>query len=475
MSKIGAMLDVGKRSLMNSQTALQTVSHNIANKSTEGYSRQRVDLETSQPLGMGKLRIGMGARAAQVSRTNNPFLEKQLEAETGRLGFAKSHADGMGRIEQIFNEQINKGLNRFVSDLFNAFRDLANNPESAATRALVKETASFVTQDLGRIHKTLLTVQAELDQTITAEIEELNVMSTEVAQLNQQIQTVELQGSTANDERDKRDLLIKKMGEKINIKAVEGKEGSVTITAGDSAILVSGYSASQLRASASQGTASKREGCVDIYLSTPAGTDSPVVTKQMTGGAIGGALKVRDQVAEGLLSDLDEMAYTLATNVNAIHQQGFTARGEPAGRFFDGVSSKRDAAASLKVSSEIMRSVDNIAAGALPGASGDNRIANDIAALQNAQIVNNDSTTLDGYYQGMVGRLAVTTKKANSVAEHQQSIVDQLKNIRESVSGVSLDEEAMKMIEHQKHFEASARLIKVADDMLTTVIGLVGR
>jgi flagellar hook-associated protein 1 FlgK len=69
----------------------------------------------------------------------------------------------------------------------------------------------------------------------------------------------------------------------------------------------------------------------------------------------------------------------------------------------------------------------------------------------------------------------VTTKKANSVAEHQQSIVDQLKNIRESVSGVSLDEEAMKMIEHQKHFEASARLIKVADDMLTTVIGLVGR
>lgn len=475
MSKIGAMLDVGKRSLMNSQTALQTVSHNIANKSTEGYSRQRVDLETSQPLGTGKLRIGMGARAAAVSRVNNPFLEKQIETETARLGFAKSHADGMGRVEQVFNEQINKGLNRFVSDLFNAFRDLSNNPESSATRALVKETAAFVTQDLERISSNLLNIQKELDHTISAEVEEINVMTAEIAQLNEQVQTVELQGSVANDERDRRDLLIKKLGEKINIKAVEGKEGAVNITAGNNAILVSGYSASPLNTGASGGRAGKREGGVDIYLATPPGTDSPVVTGQMTGGTVGGALKVRDQVVEELLGDLDEMAYTLAKNVNEIHRQGYTARGEMAGDFFTGAYDKRGAASTLKVSKDIMQSVDNIAAGELPGASGDNRIANAIAALQNETIMKDGSATMDGYYQGMMGRLAVTTKKANNVAEHQQSILEQLKNIRESVSGVSLDEEAMKMIEHQKHFEASARLIKVADDMLTTVIGLVGR
>ena len=81
MSKISAMLDVGKRSLMNSQTALQTVGHNIANKSTEGYSRQRVEVQSNVPLGVGGLQVGMGARAANVTRVNNPYMEKEIQKE----------------------------------------------------------------------------------------------------------------------------------------------------------------------------------------------------------------------------------------------------------------------------------------------------------------------------------------------------------------------------------------------------------
>ena len=108
MSKISSMMDVGKRSLSNSQTALQTVSHNIANKSTEGYSRQRVDIVTNDPVSSGRLRIGMGARATQVSRVNNPWLEKQIQRESTNLGMTESKADSLARVEQVYNEQNNK-------------------------------------------------------------------------------------------------------------------------------------------------------------------------------------------------------------------------------------------------------------------------------------------------------------------------------------------------------------------------------
>ena len=97
------MMDVGKRSLMNSQTALQTVSHNVANKNTEGYSRQRVEMQTTEPTGLGKLRIGNGARATSITRVNNQFIEKQVETEGNILGMKDSKAQMMARVEQVFN------------------------------------------------------------------------------------------------------------------------------------------------------------------------------------------------------------------------------------------------------------------------------------------------------------------------------------------------------------------------------------
>ncbi|MFN8945600.1 MAG: FlgK family flagellar hook-associated protein, partial [Pseudobdellovibrionaceae bacterium] len=150
MSKISAMMDVGKRSLSNSQSALQTVAHNIANKSTEGYSRQRVELMTNQPITSGNLQIGMGARAGVMTRTNNPWLEKQIQRENTSLGFMDTQAEALGRVEQVYNEQVNKGLNQYMTDFFNGFRELANNPESLSSRTVVRESAVSLSNDFKR-------------------------------------------------------------------------------------------------------------------------------------------------------------------------------------------------------------------------------------------------------------------------------------------------------------------------------------
>lgn len=466
MSKISAMMDTGKRSLMNSQTALQTVGHNIANKSTEGFSRQRVELQSNVPITEGNLQIGMGARAGVVTRVNNPWLEKQIQREGMNMGFQDSRSDALQRVEQVYNEQTNKGLNQYMTDFFNSFRELSNSPESLASRTLVREAADSMTKDFARVTGQLTAVQEDLDGQIITTVEEINQITKEIASLNEKVQMVEVQGSPANDERDRRDLLLKKLGEKIDISWAEGKDGLVTVTAGRTAILVSGVGSSDLQTS----SANDRNRA-EIYF-MGAGKTPAKITEQITGGRIGGVLDVRDKVIEDLKGHADQLAYTVATEVNKAHIEGFDRSGRPGVLFFEMPTGKQGAAGAMAVNKTVATDVSRIAVGAQPGAVGDNTIANVISSLQYQQVMNDGTATMDDYYNNQVGQIGALVQRAIKSQESQKNVMSQLGNIRESISGVSLDEETTKMIEYQKTYDASARLIRVADEMFDTVLNL---
>jgi flagellar hook-associated protein 1 FlgK len=472
VSKIHGMMDVGKRSMMNSQTALQTTGHNIANKSTEGYSRQRVELQTAEPTGLGNQRVGTGSKTAAVTRTNNPYLEKQIGKEQSNLGYYNGKGDAMNRVEQVFNEQANKGLNAYVTDFFNSYRELSNNPESLATRTQVKETAHALTQDFKRVNTQLTEIRKDIDQQVGTHIDEVNQMTGEIAQLNSKIEMVQNQGGPANDERDRRDLLIKKLGEKINIRWAEGSNGDVTITAGNSAVLVAGDDAKHLSVRATPATDTKGEGNVDIFYQSAKDGQITNVTSQMSGGAIGGLLEVRDKNIGGLLENADKMAYSIANDVNAIHSRGFDAYNRTGHDFFEVPLDMKGYSASMNLTEHVSRDPLKIAAAGGMNSPGDNRVANAIGQLQYENTMPNEKSTLDEFYNSMVGEVGIQSRKIQSSQESQKGIVDQLKNIRESVSGVSLDEETTKLIEYQKAFDASARLIKTADEMFDTVLNL---
>lgn len=466
MSKISAMMDVGKRSLSNSGTALQVVGHNIANKSTEGYSRQRVDLQTAEPITEGRIQIGMGARAGQVSRTNNPWLEKQIQKEGTNLGYQESRADALGRVENVYNEQVNKGLNQYMTDFFNSFRELSNNPESLASRTNVREAATALTNDFKRVIGQLRDVQQDVDGQIRTNVEEINQFAREIASLNEKIQLVENQGAHANDERDRRDVLLKKLGDKIDISWAEGSNGMVNITAGRTAVLVSGGSANELKAGASDTT-----DRLEVYFQNNDNGSLHHMTEQITGGRLGGIIDVRDNVIEGLIDGVDKMAYTLAKEVNEAHIQGFDRYGKQGVLFFDMPAEQAGAAETMALNMTIFNDVGRIAAGAHQGAPGDNTVANIVSTLQYQKVMDGGAT-LDDFYNTQVGQIGTVAQRAVKTAESQKNIVGQLNNIRESVSGVSLDEETTKMIEFQRAYDASARLIRTADEMLETVLNI---
>jgi len=466
------MLDIGKRSLMNSQNALQTVSHNIASKDLEGFSRQRAEFETAPVIAEGGLRFGMGSRTKRITRTNDEFLEKQIQRETTKLGTSKGQADNLQRVENVFNEQMRKGLNQFVTDFFNAFRELANSPDSQATRDLVKQTALAVVQDFKRVNDQVKGIQHDIDRQVLAEVQMVNSMLKEISTLNGSVASAEFAGTPANDERDRRDQVLKELGNKLNIRYSEGDSGAVSVTAGNSAVLVSGGSYATLDAVPTEERGAKRNGNFDImfkYENSPAYN----ITNQITGGTIGGAIHVRDHIANKVLDKMDALAHNMATNVNNAHSRGFDKYGNTGVNFFDlADGAVRNTTEKLRLSDTIDQDVWKIGAAAAPEAPGDNRVANLISSLQHEKWLGEGTATYNDYYNGIVSELAVETKHVNSNYEHQTNIVEQLKNIRENISGVNLDEEAIRMIEYQKAFDASAKMIKTADEMLETILSL---
>lgn len=476
MSKISSMMNMGKQSMMNSQTALQTVSHNIANKSTEGYSRQRVDMKANDPVGFGRLRMGTGAKTDGVSRVNNAFMEKQIEKEGSVFGQKEGKAETLMRVEQVFNEQLNKGVNKTMGDFFNAFRELSNNPESLAIRNLVKEAAQNLTADFKKANNMLKKIQDEADYQVNVQVAEINSNIKEIANLNTRIRSAEVNGlAEANDERDRRDVLIKELSGKMNIRYGESKDGQFSITGGNNAILVSGSSFRELTTSATgerdDGTIKKREGNADIYYrSTDNGTPNNI-TRQITGGKLGGILEVRDSFINELLGQMDNLASNFAKEVNSAHSQGFDRYSQQGNAFFEPILDVKGASEKISVSEAINLDAGKIAAAGQANSPGDNRIANVISSLQYQSVMGGEST-FDDYYNNIVGTVGVSANRANHELTTQKDSLDQLKNIRESISGVSLDEETAKMIEYQKMFEASARMIRTSDEMLETVLNL---
>lgn len=468
MAKIHGLMDVGKRGMMASQSALQTTSHNIANKTTEGFSRQRVDLKTNPPVGDGRFRIGTGSDIGAISRINNPWIEKQIEREGAQFAYLQGQSDSLQRVETVFNEQAVKGLNNSMSEFFNSFRELSNAPESPVARAMVRDKAGSMIHSFQTMDRQIDSIKSDLNQTISSGVQEVNGIVKEISQLNQKIQEIEVSKDTiANDERDRRDLLVKKLSERVNITYGEDpKNGMINITAGNTAILVAGTSSSELSLSTTPNNQTQV-----MYELSKGGTRVDI-SEQFKKGSLGGAFEFRDGLVNDLKSQMHDLAYTIADEVNKAHAEGYDRNNIQGVNFFnlpeDG-SFKLD---DLSINKAIMDDPSRIAAAARPNAAGDNTVANLIQGLQFKRIMADGQSTFDDFYNSKVGQIGVATQNAVHSLEVQQNVMDQLHSTRESISGVNLDEEATKMIEYQKTFEASARVIRMADEMFDTVLSL---
>ncbi len=471
---VSNVLQTGKSGMITAKAGIATSGHNIANANTEGYTRQRVLSEadvSKQMAGQGGPYIGQGSKLSRIERINDEYIDKQLRQGSRDLSYHEEKQVFLNQVEDVFNEMGGDGLNRIVAKFFNDFRKLGMDPTSEAVRQSVRESSQGMVNDFRRIRKEVEDVRSHIDNRIDGNMRELNTYAKELADLNVHIHTAETQNNDANDLRDRRDLIAKKINAFVDISTSRDNEGNLNVDIRGVGPLVTGnqvqdYSTMRAPAQPEQGSPTNSVQIVRSRFS------DQNISHNFQSGKIGALMEMRDQNISMVLDRLDQMAYSVSNAVNEIHQKGFTADGRTGLNYFHPVDGVDGAAANLALSADIHGSVNNIAAGLQPDAPGDNRNALAIANLQNIHMMNGGHTTVDDFYNSIISDVGVASSRNKEAVGQQQTIMTQLNKVRDQVSGVSIDEETTNLMQFQHAFDASAKVIKVADEMMDTVLKL---
>lgn len=463
-------LETGKRAMQTHQLNMSTIAQNIANVDTPGYSRQRAEKTSTDPLRTALGMLGSGVTITLVRQVRDLFLGDQFRQENKSLGRWEFREKILSQVETMFNEPGSESLRSHMDAFFNAFSQLANGPESITNRNDVLSKAKTLVTDFHQLDSQLKALSNSIDRDLAIRIQEINQKGVEIAALNQQIVRTEIDGTIANDLRDKRDLLIDEMSKVVDINTLEEKTGAVRVMIGSMAI-VDGKEHYEIEA-----VARTVRGALKNELVFK-GTNQ--VIKNLN-GELRGLVEMRDTTIPALISKLDDLASTFAREVNAIHVAGFGLRTgsqvtAPTGNNFFRTSSL--SAGTLEIDLSVLDDVNLIAA-SQSGEPGDASNALLLSQLRDVKILSGGGQTLNEFYGALIGAVGVDTRDAQRFRGNFELVVQQISNSRESVQGVSLDEEMTELIRAQRAYEAAARVITAADQALETVIlsmGIVGR
>jgi flagellar hook-associated protein 1 FlgK len=518
-------LEVSKRSLFAQQTALQTTAHNMANANTKGYTRQAVDLVASRPMeAVGMTRsnapgqIGTGVEYDSIYRIRERFLDHQFYNENKNFGQWTVRKDTLDKLEAIVNEPSDTGIRQVIENFWNAWQVLSKEPENLTARAALKEGALALTDAFNHTSRQLQDLSNDMTENIIVKVNQSNSLLSQIANLNNEIFRIEGLGNHANDLRDQRDVLVDELSKIINVSVTEESRGySIRMgntqlisgpsvgTALSAQSLSDAFASGDLTSGETYGLIVSRDQYIASYRfqvdsmvrSLVEGDVSVTLSKGTVvpdGTTIGGK-EYTGSIAERTLT---EDTKVVVKGINGLHRLGYTMgqpmqSGIPFFTLKEGYS--EFGGESITVNPDIISSVSNIAASARvydAGGTervvrGNNEIALAVAGVRNKKFEFDSSEgvlpllangTFDEFFRTMVGQLGVQSQEAGRQAVNQKILVDQIESKRQSVSGVSLDEEMANMVKYQHAYNAAARVMTTFDEMLDRVIngmGIVGR
>ena len=461
---ISAAMEIGKNGLSVYRVATEVTCENIANVNTPGYSRQRVVLETAPPTTANGFPLGTGVKITAVERYYDGLLQQQLVNAQTTQGFDTTKSNVLQQIEPAFNEIANDGIGAAISKFFGSWQDLSINPSGTAERQSVLTNAQILSDNFQSISRTLNDTISMQNSTLDPMISSINATLKDIAQLNGQIQTTELVAGNANETRDRRDQLVRDLSQKIGITFKENSNGTTDITFADSgAALVTGSTAGAFSLDKITDPAN-----FAVQL-TPAGALPPPVAVNPVSGQLGATLALRDTLIPAYRTQVDNLATTITTQVNAQHLAGFDLNGNPGIALFDPAATD---AATFRLNPAII-STTQVAASSSAVLAGDNRNALLMTGLQSQKLMSGGTLTLNGYYDGLVSGVGLDVSSSKRTVSQDEAFSKQLTSLRESNSGVSLDEELTNLIKYQRSYQASAKLITTATEMMDIVIGMM--
>lgn len=455
MPSLGSLLEIAKTGLITQQKAMNVTAHNIANASTEGYSRQRVMFNGLPALRMEDGVYGNGVTIDSISAVVDPLLERSHHRELSNASGHGTRADMLRRIEGLLGEPSEFGLSAALDAFYSAWSDLATSPTSSTIRASVRQETVNLAGKFNEIASGLDAFRQEVEGRMTAEVVEINSILEGIADINRQIVTQETGGGSASDLRDARGRLINQLSESIPIETREQPNGSMMIRSSGVGLVDGVYPA----------TVELRQSAGVLSLGTTAGTSlSP------TSGALNSLMQVANVDIPGMRQTLDDLAETIVTEVNTSHALGTSPAGTTGVNFFDPAGTT---ATSMNLSADVLASLDAIAAGTPDGLGayrgGANDVALTIAGLRDLDIPA-FGATIGEYFSRLVFDVGQGVRSSSDAADVHTTLADQANIRRMGLSGVSVDEELVRMIEFQTAYQASARVVSTADEMLQSLL-----
>ena len=457
-----ASLYIGSSGLSVNQKGIEVTGNNLSNVNTEGYTKQTLELSSTPTLQYEGQMIGTGATVSSINRETNTFVTKQLTNKTADYGEESAKNTILAEIEQIIAIDGDGSLSTSIDEFFDAWQELSSDPSATLERQQVMQVGENLAASFQTLVSDLNTVTSSINEDLSGKITSLNQQLQEIADLNVQIIAAESTGISANSLRDQRELLLQEVSEVAGISYYEESNGMVSVQLASGVPLVTADTVSTL-------ATEWNSGVLDITLTSGASTTQ--LDADDFGGELGGMLELRDEYIPELVEQLDILAYTLATEVNAVQNGGIDQNGNSGSDFFSFSSSGTDpwdgAASTLAMA---LTDTAEVAAGNSTE-SGDNENTLAMVALQDEDLVNGTST-LNNYYASIAAAVGLTVSENSAALESAEDTLTQIQNMRDSVSGVSTDEEMLLLVQYQSGYEAAARFLTTVDEMLDTLMSM---
>ena len=412
-----------------SQASIQTTSHNINNINTPGYSRQRVEQSAKNAYSnpgynssMGPGQIGTGVQATDVIRIRNTFYDFQYRSESHNYGEISIKYQHYTNIEKIFNEPSDSAISGSMSDFFSSWQELSKSPNDTGAKDIVIQNAKYLATNISDVKEKLDKLATQAEKKLNDDVVEINDMINQIRDLNKDIKLIEGSGKTPNDLMDKRDSVIDELSHKLNIENTEVQK------------LIN----------------EKLENRTEVTLDELKNIGD-------ISGEVQGSLDMINKISE-YKSNLKELAKGLTKGVNnvlngATDQQIFifNDNGDPI----------------IKANDKLVNNPKDLVITA--------EKAEKMYKLKDEKItIDGEDITIGNYYNNIVQKLGNETKEVIRNEKNQSKLLEEIDNLRLNVSGVSLDEEMVNLIQFQHSYNASAKVISTIDSLLDVVVnGLV--
>ena len=424
MSGLLSTLNTAKSGMNVSQVAIQTTSHNISNINTPGYSRQRVNQSASSPYSMpgknsnfGAGQIGTGSQIDDVTRIRNSFYDYQYRSESHQYGNTSVKYEYFKNIEGIFNEPSDTAISSSLNSFFNSWSELSKDPQSSGVKSVVIENGKYLSNSINSAFKRLESLEEGLDKQSEYIMDEVNSMLSQLDKLEKNIKIIQGSGKSPNDFLDKRDQLLDNLSFKLNINDKDVK-----------ATLKKAYDAN---------------GKVTLDDLTKSGVK--------ISGELEGTLSMKQEINK-YKDGLKQLANTITSNVNdAAGQDIFKAK--------DGEL--------ISINPEMLQEPEKINVTA--------DIALKVYELKSEKVnINGKDMTINTFYNSMIQDLGQSSAAVIRDESNQSKLLENIDSSRSSVSGVSLDEEMISLVQLQHTYSANAKVMSTIDSLLDVVVnGLV--